>query len=318
MPKSTKDKKVRCGVIGVGYWGKFHAQKYAAMEDARLHGISDLNGPRGEELAEQLSCSYYADYRALCAQVDLVSVAVPAFSHHQVGCDALQAGVHCLVEKPLAVSIDHANEMIDLAAQKRLVLRVGYIERYNPAFIKLKEICDAPRFINVERLVPYTKRSMDVNAILDLMIHDLDLVIHLMNSPIKDVRGIGLHVLSDKIDTANVYLSFENGGMANVSVNRTSLVQSRTLRVFQDDRYLAADMKEKTLTYITKNDQGQLITEQQKCGSNTYDALDVQLRDFVCAVREDDHGDGLPVNGKESMLSLDVAIQISKILAASK
>ena len=313
----TKPKKIGCGVIGVGYWGKFHAQKYAAMEDADLQGVADLNAKTGKDLAEKLNCPYYADYRALCEEVDLVSVAVPAFSHHQVGCDALRAGVHCLVEKPLAVSIEEANEMIELATKNGLVLRVGYIERYNPAFMKLKEICDAPRFIDVERLVPYTKRVMDVNAILDLMIHDLDLVIHLMHSPIKDVRGIGLHVLSDKIDTANVYLSFASGSMANVSVNRTSLVQSRTLRVFQDDRYVAADMKEKTLTSITKNGRGQLITEQQKCGTNTYDALDVQLRDFVRAVRTGDYKGRMPVNGKESMLSLDAAVQISKILAAS-
>ena len=175
--------------------------------------------------------------------------------------------------------------MIELAKERSLILRVGYIERYNPVFIILKKLCHRPRLINVERLVPYTKRALDVNAILDLMIHDLDMVIQLMDSEITDVRGTGLHVLSDKIDTASTCLTFASGGMVNLNVNRTSLVQSRIIHVFQEDLYLIGDMKEKTLTRVTKNNNGQLIAQQEKGANNTYDALNLQLLDFVRVVR---------------------------------
>ncbi len=236
-------KKLRAAVIGVGYLGRFHAQKYAALSDVELVGVVDADAATAQRVAEELGVAAFTGYRELLggqgAGVDLVSVASTTESHHAVARDCLAAGVHVLAEKPITVTVAQADELIALAEAKHLVLQVGHLERFNPAWLAVKDRMQRPVFIEAHRMAPFKARGIDVSVVLDLMIHDLDLILPLVGSPVTDLRASGVSVLTDGIDIANARIEFANGCVANLTASRTSTASLRRLRVFQHHEYIS-------------------------------------------------------------------------------
>lgn len=305
------ENKIKAAVVGVGYLGKFHAQKYAAMEDVELVGISDTNEETGEQQSKELGCPYYRDYNDLVDKCEMVSVVVPSFKHYEVGMAFLQKGVHCLIEKPFATTLAQAQELQKLAAEKSLMLSVGHLERFNPVFQKMQEFCPNPQYITSERLTKVTNRSLDINVVLDLMIHDLDLVLQLVNSPIKDINCKGVPIISDYTDVANCYIRFDNDSVASISVSRISNNVSRKMRVFEKDTYFSADLQEKTYSFGRSLGKGAIDTSEGDFSGDGVDTLQLEIRNCVDAVKEKKNP---LVTSASALQTLEVALQISERL----
>ena len=233
--------KLRAGVIGVGYLGQFHADKYAALPNVDLVGVVDPDRSRAEQVAGKLSTRAFADAAELLGLVDAVSIVAPTVLHHRLAKQFLAAGVHVLLEKPITVTIEEADELISLAGQQQTVLQIGHIERYNPAFTGIKQHLKAPRYIQSERSAPFTVRCTDVNVILDLLIHDLDLVSALAGARPVRVSAMGSSVITTEIDSAIARIVFENGCVADVAASRVSDEKKRTVRAFDGDALYTAD-----------------------------------------------------------------------------
>ena len=246
---------IRAAVVGVGYLGRFHAQKYASLPDCRLVGVADPNPATRAAVAGELGVEAFADWRELLGRVDAVSIATPTPLHHAIAREFLAAGVHVLVEKPMTTTVAQARELIDAAAAAARVLQVGHLERFNAAVQAIAGIVTRPRFIESNRLAPFRQRGTDVSVVLDLMIHDIDLIQSVVRSPLASVDAIGSSVFSDDLDIANARLRFDSGCVANVTASRVSLKTERKLRVFQDDAYLSIDLQQKILTVIRKGAQ---------------------------------------------------------------
>jgi predicted dehydrogenase len=302
-------KRLRSAVIGVGYMGKFHAEKLAASADAELVAVVDSDAARAKEIAAALGCAHEADYRTLLSRVDAVCVAVPTDKHHAVVRACLEAGVHVLVEKPLSRTLDEADDLLSLARAKGLVLQVGHLQRFNPAFQALAAQGGRPLFIDIERLAPFKARGTDVDVVLDLMIHDLDLVLALAKAPIEQVSASGFRVLTDAIDIANARIEFADGCIASVSASRVSQSPVRKLRVFRHDAYVSADLQEQRLRHVRKGGDGIVASEQ---AFERADELRAQAEAFLQAVR----GDSVPmVTGEQGRQALALALQVGRLVA---
>ena len=228
-------KTLRAAVVGVGYLGRFHAQKYAALAagGVELVGVVDARRETAQRVAEELGTRAFTDHRELLGAapaVDLVSVASTTETHHAVARDFLAAGVHVLAEKPITVTVAQADELIALADARKLVLQVGHLERFNPAWLAVRDRIRRPVFIEAHRMAPFKARGIDVSVVLDLMIHDLDLILPLVDSPIADLRASGVSVLTDGIDIANARIEFASGCVANLTASRTSTASLRRMR----------------------------------------------------------------------------------------
>ena len=237
-------KKMKTAVIGAGYMGKFHAEKLAACADAELAVVIDTDGARASQIGAALGCPHGTDYRAWLGRIDAACVAVPTELHCRIASDCLEEGVHVLVEKPLARTVEEADALLAAALARGLVLQVGHLQRFNPAFQALAGEPGRPLFIDIERLAPFKNRGTDVDVILDLMIHDLDLVLALAKAPIAEVSACGFRVLTGAIDIANARIEFADGCVASVSASRVSQSPVRKLRVFRHDAYVSADLQE--------------------------------------------------------------------------
>ena len=237
MPEGVP--KLRVGVVGVGHLGALHAEKLAARAD--LVAVFDVNEDRAAAIASRHGCRAAASLEELLAAVDAVSVAVPAQAHREVGERAAAAGVHMLIEKPLAADTPSAKRLADAAERAGVVLQVGHLERFNAVFEEARKLIDRPRFIECHRLAPFAGRGVDTNVIFDVMIHDLDLLAFLVGEPVTRVEAVGVPVLSRHVDIANARLRFAGGCIANVTASRVSLKRERKLRVFQEDAYLSVD-----------------------------------------------------------------------------
>ena len=265
-------RSLRTAVIGAGYMGRFHAEKFGAVSE--LVAVIDAD----PALAKQGT-----DYRPWLGKIDAACVAVPTKLLFQVVRDCLEAGVHVLVEKPMAASLAEADALLELAAKKSLVLQVGHLQRFNPAFQALAAETRKPLFVDIERLAPFKARGADVDVVLDLMIHDLDLVLALAKAPVTEVSACGFRVLTGAIDIANARLEFADGCVASVSASRVSQSPVRKLRVFRDDAYVSADLQGQKLRTVKKGGAGIEETEQS---FERADELRRQAEDFVRAVRE--------------------------------
>ncbi|MGC8733229.1 MAG: Gfo/Idh/MocA family protein, partial [Halothiobacillaceae bacterium] len=239
--------KLQCAVIGTGYLGKFHADKYALLPECELVAVVDANPKTAASLAAKHGCRGLTDYRELLGKVDAVSIAVPTSLHFEVARDFLAAGIHVLVEKPITTTVEQADELIRLAREKNRVLMVGHLERFNPAILALDGVLDQPRFIESTRLAPFKPRATDVSVVLDLMIHDIDIILDIVDSPITHVEASGACVLTNDTDIANARLTFANGCVANVTASRISLKSERKMRLFQKDAYLSVDFQNRVL-----------------------------------------------------------------------
>jgi predicted dehydrogenase len=233
--------KIRTGVIGVGYLGQFHAEKYASLPNAVLTGVVDPDRARASLIAEKLKTRAFADTAELLGQVDAVSIAVPTIHHHRLAQQFLNAGVHVLLEKPITVTLDQAEDLIALAERSKVILQIGHIERFNPAIASLKPLLKAPRYLQTERSAPFTVRCTDVNVILDLMIHDLDIVTDLAGSRPAQVSAAGASVITREIDSVIARIVFENGCIADVAASRVSDEKKRIVRIFDDEALYTAD-----------------------------------------------------------------------------
>jgi predicted dehydrogenase len=308
--------KLRIAVIGVGYMGKFHAEKFATSADAELVAVVDEDAARAKEIAAALNCAHETGYRALLARVDArieaVCVAVPTEKHHAVVRDCLEAGVHVLVEKPLSRTLHEADSLLELARAKGLVLQVGHLQRFNPAFQALAAQGGRPLFIDIERLAPFKARGTDVDVVLDLMIHDLDLVLALAKAPIEQLSASGFRVLTDAIDIANARIEFADGCIASVSASRVSQAPVRKLRVFRHDSYVSADLQEQRLRHVRKGEKGDTagIVESEQAFERA-DELRAQAEAFLQAVR----GHAAPlVTGEQGRAALALALQVGRLV----
>lgn len=301
---------LRTAAIGVGYMGRFHAQKLAAVEGSQLIAVVDANPSRAQEVAAELNTTAASDYRALLGAVDAVCVAVPTERHHEVVGACLDAGVHVLVEKPLARSVAEADDLLARASANKLVLQVGHLERFNPAFRALAAEPGRALFIDIERLAPFKPRGTDVDVVLDLMIHDLDLVLALARAEVEAVSACGFRVLTGAIDIANARIEFADGCVASVSASRVSQAAVRKLRVFRNDEYVSADLQGHRLRYARRTDGGMAETESR---FERVDALRVQTEAFLRAIRE-----GTPpvVSGGEGRRALDLALRVGELIRA--
>ena len=307
--------RLRTAVIGVGYLGNFHAQKYAALEGVELIGVVDADAARGTEVASSCGCQAFTDYRELIGRVDAVSVVVPTQYHHQVAKEFLTAGVHVLIEKPITVTIEQADELISLADAGKLVFQVGHLERFNPVLMAVEEVLIEPLFVESVRIAPFKPRGTDVNVVLDLMIHDIEIIQHLVKSPVAKIDAIGAPVFTGEEDIANARIAFENGCVANVTASRISLKSERKMRIFQRDAYLTLDFQNKKVL-VAKKGEGELLpgipnvqVKEQELGQS--DPLLSEISSFVEAIRE---GKQPQVSGRDGRMALETALKINEAL----
>lgn len=309
---------IRTAVIGTGYLGRFHAQKYAALPNSRLVGVADPNEAARSAVAVELGVAQYADYRELLGQVDAVSVVTPTPTHFAIAKAFLDSGAHVLVEKPMTATVAEGEGLIDAARRAQRVLQVGHLERFNAAVQAVQPILTTPRFIESARLAPFKHRGTDVDVVLDLMIHDIDLILSIVRSPVTAVDAIGSCVFSQEIDIANARLHFANGCVANATASRVSLKTERKLRLFQDDAYISMDLHQKVLTVIRKGAGiGADGMPQVAIEENSYeqgDALKAEIESFLVTAG----GGGPPaVSGEDGLLALRTAVSITQQLAES-
>lgn len=282
------DIRLPVAVVGVGYLGRFHAQKYAALPNCRLVGVVDASAERAKKVGEELGVPYFTDAAEVLDQVEAVSVAVPTMKHYDVAQACLYAGKHCLVEKPLAATVAQAQELVTLASRKNAILQVGYLERFNPAFAACRQHIRKPHFIETLRIHSFSERGSDVDVVLDLMSHDIDLVLALVNSPLKDLHAVGISLMTESTDLANVRLIFENGCVANLTASRVSNKAERKLRLFQADAYFSLDMAAPSTRIYSRLGEGGTAAVgnlgEQVLPVAKGDALMTEVQSFVAAV----------------------------------
>jgi predicted dehydrogenase len=307
-------KKIKVGVVGVGHLGKYHVEKYARMAEVELVGIADTHQERRERVSHQYKVPGYADYHQLISRLDAVSIVVPTTLHASVAKDFLNQKIDVLIEKPISRSLSEAEALIALAKAKGCLLQIGHLERFNPAFLKTKPFITTPLFIESHRLSPFKARGIDVDVILDLMIHDLDLILHLVHSPAQQIQAVGVPVVSTRVDIANVRIQFKNGCVANITASRISLQEMRKMRIFQPAAYLSLDFGKKTYTMVRLEQNGgnpslgpQFVAESGT--PDPSDALEMELRSFVEAVRS---RSAPVVGGEDGKKALAMALWINQ------
>ncbi len=309
--KSKDMKKLRVGVIGVGYLGQFHAEKYSRMNDVDLVGVVDIDKNRAETVAEKVNTKAYIDHKALFGNVDAVSIAVPTPVHFVIAKDFLKKNIDILIEKPITETTKEADELIHLAESRDLVIQVGHLERFNPAIVALKDIVKKPMFIESHRLSIFQGRCTDVSVVLDLMIHDIDLILNFVRSEISAVYASGLPVVSEHVDIANARLEFESGCVANVTASRISTKNERKIRLFQRDAYVSVDFSKKEITAIQQTgdvDCGLIPgMDIKQVSFETGDALENELKSFVNAVI---HREAPVVTAQMGRDALEIALNI--------
>jgi predicted dehydrogenase len=301
---------VKVGVIGVGYLGRFHAQKYAAMENLELVGVADADPARAQQIAAEVGTQAYSDYRQLLPKVDAVSIAVPTSLHHEVAKACLQARVDVLVEKPITTTLQEADDLIGLARENKRILQVGHLERFNPAVLAMQPLLTHPLFIEAHRIAVFKDRGTDVDVVLDLMIHDIDIVLSIVKAPITSIHTAGSPVVTKYTDIANARIIFADGCTANITVSRISMDNMRRMRIFQPGQYLSVDFgkKEVMAVRLKPGEPGAApVPEINKSGFQDQDALELELRDFIDHVRDRTRPQ---VTGEQGRRALEVALQV--------
>ncbi len=311
--------KIRAAVIGVGYLGRFHAQKYAQIPDCELLAVVDGREEVRKSVAAEVGSQPCADYRELLGKVDAVSVVTPTPAHFEIADAFLSAGAPVLVEKPITETPEQAKALINRAAASGRVLQVGHLERFNAAVLAAEPHLRTPRFMECVRLAPYKERGTDVNVVLDLMIHDIDLVQSLAGSDIESIDAIGTPVFSGEIDIANARIRFVNGCVANTTASRVSLKTERKLRIFEDAAYISLDLQQKILTLIRKREggpqAGQLPVSIEESNLEQGDALKSEIISFLECIRNNRRP---IVSGEDGLRALETAIRITEQVHANR
>ncbi len=308
------ERKTRVGVIGVGHVGQHHARIYRELPGVELAGIADIDPARLQEVRKVTEAPVFQDYRELFGHVDGVSLAVPTHLHAQIARECLDRGVDVLVEKPMTQTLEEAEELTDLAKQRGRILQVGHVERFNGAVRALHRIVKTPGFIECHRLSPFPQRGTDVDVILDLMIHDIDIILSLVKSPVSQVNAVGVPVLTDRVDISNARLEFASGCVANVTASRVSIERLRKIRIFQPDTYISLDYASQEITLFRRLPPDlasqppqlpQIVREEVVVEKE--EPLRLQLISFLSSVRERTRPE---VSGEEAVEALRVASQI--------
>ena len=304
-------KKIRVGVIGAGYLGKFHTEKYAAMEGVDLLGVVDIDEEKAAKIAGEYRTKAFKDYKDLLGKVDAVSIVVPPPQHFEISSDFLKHDVDILIEKPMTTTLEEADELIRISESKNLIVQVGHLERFNPAVVALGDIVKKPMFIESHRLSIYNERGTDVSVVLDLMIHDIDIILNFVKSDIKHIHAAGIPVISGHVDIANARLEFGNGCVANVTASRISTRNERKIRLFQRDAYISVDFANREITVVQRNVnslEGLIpgMEIKQLCFTKG-DALEAELKAFVKAVRTRETPE---VTGRDGREALKIALSI--------
>jgi len=326
-------KKLRIGVVGVGHLGSLHSKMYAEIDTANFVGVYDMNEEKRNEIASKYKVKSFASMDELLNNVDALSIATVTTTHFDVAKYALAAGKHVLIEKPITSTLAEADELIELAKQKNVLIQVGHIERFNPAIISLESYQLRPMFIESHRLAQFNPRGTDVAVVLDLMIHDIDIILSLVNSPVKQIDANGVAVVSDTPDIANARLQFENGCVANVTSSRISRNKMRKMRMFQSNAYIAIDFQQGSADVFRLGNEGEgsiwstmllgQIGEGKKKRNIIYEqpeikkinALKYELESFITAVQNNSRP---VVNGEDGRMALDVAQQIMNKIQVQK
>jgi predicted dehydrogenase len=316
-------RKIKIGVVGVGHLGQHHARNYAQNPRCELVFVCDANENQAKQHAKQWNARHTTRIEDLMGEVDAVSIATPTVSHFEIASKFLQNGVHCLVEKPITTTVADAAELTRLARENKLVLQVGHIEHFNVAVQKFKEILTTPRFIECHRQGPFDPRVKDVGVVLDLMIHDIDIILRIVNSPIVKIEAVGVAILTEKEDIANARLHFQNGCIANVTVSRVTPKPLRKLRVFQDDAYISLDYRNQTMEVFRRRNR----TDKAKPGEPPYfiESNEIKVQSVEPLKLELDHFLQCIENqilnpqttGEQAMQALNIVTQITNMIRST-
>jgi len=299
---------VRVGVIGIGYLGQHHVRIYSELENTELVAVVDAVEKRADSFAAKYGCEVYYDYRDIFNKVDALSIVTPTTTHYSIALDCIRAGKDILIEKPITVSVKEADELIAESEKSGCIIQVGHLERYNPAVLAASEMVKEPRFIEAERLSPFLGRGIDVDVTLDLMIHDVDIVLSFVSSPVKEIKAVGTRVLTDKIDVAKAWIEFENGCIALFTASRLSPEKQRRLKVFQKDSYLFLDYQNCEIKHYFR--RGQEIVSDTIRPENK-EPLKEELRDFISCVKERKRPKVSATEGRDALkIALDITKQI--------
>jgi predicted dehydrogenase len=304
-------KSLRVGVVGVGHIGSNHARLYAQLPSAQFTAVYDVDGARANAIGKKYGVTPAKSLEQFAEMIDAASVATPTSTHHQVAHPLLSRGKHLLIEKPITENTRDASELAELAARAHLVLQVGHVERFNPILSALEARLTHPRFIEAHRLSPYPDRSTEIGVVLDLMIHDLEIILHLVNSPVQTIDAVGVPVLSRGEDIANARLRFENGCVANITSSRISPERMRKIRVFQEDAYLSLDYQNQSGEIYRRAD-GRITRD--KVQIEREEPLKRQLMSFIeCAST----GRAPRVSGFQATAALELAVEITKRITSA-
>lgn len=301
---------IRAAVIGVGYLGRFHAQKYKLAKNVELVGVCDSSPEQGQKVAQELAVPYFSTPQDLLGKVDAVTIAASTPAHYELAKLFLENGVHAHVEKPLTLTSAEGEELCRIAENRGLRLQVGHVERFNPALISAKEKLKKPLFIECHRLAPFKVRSTEVDVVMDLMIHDLDVILSLVKSPVVSVSAIGTPVLTKKVDIANARIEFASGAIANVTASRVSQNSQRKFRVFQESQYLSIDFGSSEVNLLTKTgdwSEGEIPLDAEAWSLEKGDALLAETQAFIDAIINKTDP---VVSGRDGLVALRLAEQI--------
>ncbi len=278
--------RIRVAVVGVGDFGRNHVRVYCELEDAELVGVVDSNLARARQVAEEFSTAVLPGLEALAGRVDAVSLAVPTVEHARVGCQLLRQGMDVLVEKPMAASLTEADELVAAARENRRVMQVGHLERFNPAVVAIQKVITRPLFFEVHRLGVFSPRSLDIDVVYDVMIHDLDILLALVGAPVADLKAVGIPVVTDRVDIAHARIEFESGAVANVTASRVSTERVRKMRFFQSHEYISVDYtRQDALRVRVRRPGPQPQFDFEKLPTQPEEPLRAELRAFLDAVR---------------------------------
>ncbi|MCD6460773.1 Gfo/Idh/MocA family oxidoreductase [bacterium] len=305
---------MRVAVIGVGHLGQHHARIYRDLKkDVELAAIVDIDEKRGKKIAKSNKTLWINNYKdILDMNIDAVSLAVPTSAHYEIASQLLKNSIHTLIEKPICTTIEQADKLIEIADKNEVFIQVGHVERFNPAIITLSKIIKDPKFIEVHRLAPYNPRGCDVSVVLDLMIHDLDIILNLVNRPIEKVDAVGVEVLTPTEDIANVRVTFEGGCVANITSSRISLKEMRKIRIFQPYTYISLDYKAQEGVIYSKD--GNKIN-RQRLDLTKGEPLKLEIESFIESIKTNT----LPkVSGKDGRKALAAATEIARQIENKK
>jgi predicted dehydrogenase len=280
--------RVKVGVVGVGYLGRYHAEKYANLPQTDLVGVADIDPEKADRVAKQWKTRAFTDYRDLIPHVKAVSIAVPTSLHYTIASDFLKRGIDVLIEKPITTTLEEADDLITLARERNLILQVGHLERFNAAIVATRDIIRNPMFIESHRLAFFQERGTDVDVILDLMIHDIDIILSMVKSRVKEIHAVGVPVISQHIDIANARIEFRNGCVANVTASRISDKMMRKIRIFEPDAYISIDYAAKEVQVYRKIGEAspdslpEIVSEQ--IAIEEKDSLGEEIKAFIQSV----------------------------------